>query len=117
MTPRAFLHKTLSEVCPGAYLAYAPGNRKKPPLPFYVYSPRHGEEFFADDENYAMLPRFRVELFFKENDPEFAERFEEALSRCGTWSRYDADWINSESCLYHDYRISVNLGKMRESEG
>lgn len=114
MTPNEFLHKTLTTVCSGTYLAYRPG--KAPPLPWFVYSRRSGEEFFADDENYARMPRYRVELLFKENDPALIERFEEALSRLGTWRLSNATYLESEGCFMHDYRLSMSLGKLRESE-
>lgn len=116
MTPKSFLYKTLNKVCHGAYVAYAPGSKNRPSLPFYVYSPDEGEEVFADSENYSRLPRFRVELFFKENDPELIDDFEAALSELGTWRLRRADWLDTESCLWHDYRLSLSLGKMRESE-
>lgn len=114
MTPNAFLYETLSKVCKGTYVAYKPG--KAPPLPWFVYTRRNGEEFFADDSNYARIPRYRVELLFEENDPVLVSRFEEALTEVGTWKLYSADYLDSEGCLIHDYRLSMSLGKLRESE-
>jgi len=109
LTPGKRLFSKLSEVVPGTYLAYRPN--EVPPLPWFVYSRRNGEEFFADDTNYARLPRYRVELYFRENDPELVESFEAALSELGTWRLYSADYIDSESCLMHDYRLSLNPNK------
>lgn len=111
MTPSAILYKTLTKVVPGTYLAYVPGNA--PPLPWFAYSRRNGEEFFADDTNYSRLPRYRVELLFKENDPELVESFESALSELGTWRLSSADYLESENCYMHDYRLSMTK---RESE-
>lgn len=115
MTPDGFLYQTLKGVCPGTYAAYRPG--KAPSLPWFCFTRRHGEEVFADSTNYSRLPRYRVELLFKDKDPSLVESFEEALSRLGTWSLYDSDYVDSEACMLHDYRLSLSLSKMRESEG
>lgn len=114
MTANEFLYKTLTRVCPGTYAAYTPG--KTPPLPWFVYQRRRGGEFFADDTNYGLLPRYRVQLLFKENDPSLIDRFEEALSEAGTWALYNAEYLNSEGCLLHDYRLSLDISKLRETE-
>lgn len=114
MTPEAFLMETLTGVCKGTYIAYPLG--KAPPLPWFAYSRRSGEESYADNENYARLPRFRVELLFKEHDPQLVRKFEEALSRLGTWKLYSSDYLDSENCLIHDYRLSLGLEKLRERE-
>ena len=114
MTPNAFVYRTLSGVCPGAYVAYPVGDT--PGLPFFVYKRVNGGEVYADDGNYALIPRYRVELLIKENDPLLVERFEDALSELGTWRLYDADWLDSEGCIDHDYRLSINLAKLRETE-
>jgi len=114
MTCDEFVYTTLTRVCPGTYIAYDQGHA--PALPWFAYSPRRGGEVFADDENYSRLPRYRVELLFKEMDKDLIARFEEALSQLGTWSLYLSDYLETERCLYHDYRLSLNLGKLRERE-
>ena len=114
MTANELIYKTLTSVCPGAYAAYALG--KAPALPWFVYDRRRGGEFFADDTNYALMPRYRVQLLFKENDPGLIERFEAALSKVGTWSLYNAEYLDSEGCLFHDYRLSFDISKLRETE-
>jgi len=114
MTPNAFLYNTLREVCEGTYLAYQRG--KAPVLPWFVYQHQYGEEVFADNANYARLPKYRVQLLFKENDPKLVDEFETALSKIGTWRLYDADYLDSEDCIIHDYRVSLNLSSYRESE-
>jgi len=113
MTPEKFLARTLSAVCPGAYLAHKPG--KAPPLPWFVYKRASGEEYYADNTNYARLPRFRVQLLFEENDTDLVEAFEAALSELGTWRLYDADYLDSEACLFHDYRLSLGLDNLKEA--
>ena len=105
------LAKTLTRVCQGTYVAYEP--KKAPPLPWFVYSHERGEEFFADNSNYSRLPRYRVELFFKENDPDLIERFESALDELGTWRIYDSDYVNSERCLMHDYRLAFHPNRIK----
>ncbi len=100
------LAKRLVKVCPGTYIAYETGTA--PPLPWFAYSRQRGEEFFADDTNYTRLPRYRVELFFKENDQELIEQFETALSDLGTWRLYESDFLDSERAYFHDYRLAFN---------
>ena len=114
MTPETFLARTLTKVCPGTKLAYRP--RKAPPLPWFAYNRMNGEEFYADNGNYARMPKFRVELLLKEDDPSLIGRFEAALSELGTWKLYDSDYIDTENCLIYDYRLSMSLSKLRESE-
>lgn len=114
MTPNAAVYSTLSEVCPGAYLAYAPGSA--PPLPWFVYKRRRGGETFADNDNYAQFCNYRVELFFKEHDPYLISDFEEALHRLGTYTLYDADYLDTEGCLMHDYRLAYNPNKEGEAK-
>ena len=113
MTPNAWLFRTLSEVCKGTYLSYKPGSA--PPLPWFCYSRQNGEEVYADNSNYSRLPRYRVELLFEENDPDLIERFEEALSKLGVWRLYSADYVDSEACLMHDYRLAMNIALFREA--
>lgn len=105
------VYKVLSEVCPGTYEAWDTG--KAPALPWFAWSYRRGGEFFADDSNYSRLPHYRVELLFKEMDPELIGRFEDALSRLGTWRLYNADKNEAERCYVHDYNLACNLGKIR----
>jgi len=114
MTHNQFLYETLCGVCKGTYLAYQRG--KAPALPWFVYERQNGEEVFADNANYSRLPKYRVQLLFKENDPKLIDEFEAALSRIGTWRLYDAGYLDSEDCIVHDYRISLDLAKYRESE-
>lgn len=106
MTPNAAVYSTLSKVCPGRYVAFVPG--KVPPLPWFVYKRVNGGEVFADNSNYSLMHRYRVELFFEENDPELIASFEAALGELGTYRLYDANWMDSEGCLMHDYRLAYH---------
>lgn len=114
MTADKLLYQTLSEVCPGTYAAYKPGNA--PPLPWFVYKVDRGGEVFADNTNYSKIPRYRVELLMKEKDPSLVDSFEAALRSIGTWRLYDADYIDSEGCVMHDYRLALDVSLLRESE-
>lgn len=105
MTYNAILYSTLTEVCRGTYLAWAIG--EAPPLPWFTYKREHDGEVYADNKNYSLMPRYRVELLFKEYDPTLIEDFEKALSAIGTWKLYESDMLDSENCLYHDYRLTL----------
>lgn len=112
MTYEEALYRALTDVCPGTYDAWKPG--KAPPLPWFAYTRRNGEEVHADNTNYARLPRYRVELLFEEYDQSLVDRFEQALSGVGTWRLYAAEYLDSEGCHMHDYRLSANPGALRE---
>lgn len=99
------LYTTLSVVCPGTYVAWPLGNAPK--LPWFTYERQHDGEVFADNWNYGLMPRYRVELLFKEHDPTLIDDFEAALSKVGTWKLYEATMLDSENCLYHDYRLTL----------
>lgn len=105
MTYNAILYGALTTVCPGTYVAWPIGDA--PPLPWFTYKRQHDGEVFADNRNYGLMPRYRVELLFKENDPTLIEDFERALSSVGTWKLYEADMLDSENCLRHDYRLTL----------
>ena len=94
----------LCKVCPGTYLAWPIG--KAPSLPWFTYRWWSGGEVFADDENYAQLRRMRIELYFKELDLDLIDDFEDALKRVGTYSLYDATFVNTENCYRHVYRLA-----------
>lgn len=114
MTYEEALFKALTKVCPGTYRAWRPG--KAPPLPWFAYSLMRSDQFHADNTNYFRLPRYRVELLFEESDPKLVADFEQALSGIGTWSRYEAEYLDSEGCFMHDYRLSASPGLLRETE-
>ncbi len=105
MTSNARVFSTLLDVVKGTYLGYPVG--KAPPLPWFIYERERGGEAFADNSNYGLLPRYRVELYFEENDPDLIDRFEEKLSELGTYRLYDADLIDTEGCYRHDYRLTL----------
>lgn len=105
MTYDALLYSTLTKVCPGTYIAYPMGDA--PPLPWFTYQPQHDDEVYADNRNYGLIPRYRVELLFKEKDPTLIDDFENALSELGTWKLYEAAMLESENCYYHDYRMTL----------
>ena len=99
------IYAALSVVCPGTYVAWPIGGA--PPLPWFTYKREHDGEVFADNRNYGLMPRYRVELLFKENDPSLIDDFEAALSSISTWKLYESDMLDSENCLYHDYRLTL----------
>jgi len=99
------IYSELSRICSGTYVAWPIG--KAPPLPWFTYKRSHDGEVFADNSNYSLMPRYRVELLMKESDPQLISDFETALSKIGTWKLYEADWLDSENCLYHDYRLTL----------
>lgn len=114
MSHDTLLFTTLSEVCPGTYVSWPTG--KAPSLPWFAYKREHDGEVYADNQNYSLMPRYKVELLFREKDDALIEEFEAALSRIGTWKLYDASYLDSESCIDHDYRITLLPNREMETE-
>jgi hypothetical protein len=104
-TANARLYSVLSEVCPGVMHGWPLGSA--PPLPWFAYRRINGGERYADNHNYALIPRYRIELLMEENDPGLVTEFERALDELGTWKLYSADLIDGESCITYDYRLSL----------
>lgn len=115
MTSDERLFTELTRVCPGTYVAWPIG--KAPALPWFTYKRQNGGEVFAGNANYGLLPRYRVELLFKEKDPVLVRDFEEALTRLGTWKLYDADYMDGENCIEHDYRLTLLPNREEEDYG
>lgn len=96
---------TLSEVgIPGTRSAWQLG--KAPPLPWFVYLRANGGEFFADNDTTEPLPRYRAELYIRENDPDLVRAFEEAVRRLGTF-RHRQSWLAEENCQMHSYTFTL----------
>jgi hypothetical protein len=108
------LYSSLTTVCPGTYVSWPTG--KAPPLPWFAYERERGGEVFADNTNYDLMPRYRVELLFSEKDDALIEDFEAALSRVGTWKLYEAAYMDSEACIDHDYRITLLPNRETETQ-
>ncbi len=105
MTSNERLFSRLLDVVPGTYLAWPVG--KAPPLPWFTYEREYGGHAYADNTNYALMPRYQVDLYFAENDPDLIAMFEEAISDLGTYRLYNADYIDTEGCYRHDYRLTL----------
>lgn len=105
MTPNEVIYQTLTSTgVPGTYAAYQEGN--VPPLPWFVYIRDRGGEVFADDSNYAELPRYRVELYMAERDSELIETFSNVIKgRFGPCSTMES-WILSEHVLMVVYEFT-----------
>lgn len=93
---------------PGTKYAWQEGHA--PPLPWFVYMRRRGGEVLADDSNYSELPRYRVELYQREDDPSVREALEEVLRSedcIGPYTTYE-DWIPTEQCLMTTYYFTFH---------
>lgn len=105
MTPNEVVYQTVSGVgIPGTYAAYQEGSA--PALPWFVYIRERGGEVYADDSNYATLPRYRVELYMAERDSDLIASVGEAIGgRFGPYST-DESWILSEHVLMVSYEFT-----------
>ncbi len=70
---------------------------KAPELPWCVWLEDGHGETFADDTNYAELPRMRVELYQKNFDQEQIGAVRSALRAIAPTSER-TDWVESEGC-------------------
>lgn len=80
---------------PFTYLAWPTGHA--PALPWCVWLEDDHGEFYADDSNYAALPRIRVELYQSEHDESVTAKVRDALRVLGPTSER-TDWVESEGC-------------------
>lgn len=62
---------------PGTYEAYPVGH--VPELPWFVYLLDEAGSTFADDDNYAAIPRFRVELYEVSRDEDLESSIADAI--------------------------------------
>lgn len=76
---------------------YAWPTGKAPALPWCVWLEDGHGETFADDTNYAELPRVRVELYQKNFDQQVLEGVRGALRELGPTSER-SQWVETEGC-------------------
>lgn len=104
MTPDQHVFAILKESgIPGTKVAYQEGDA--PPLPWFVYMRKRGGVTFAENSNYGALPRYEVELYQKENDPEIRQRLEDAIASIGPFTFYE-EWIPTEQCICTTYSFT-----------
>lgn len=106
MTEDALVFSTLSGMTnlPGTKLAWPIGD--VPSLPWFVYYRDRKGEVHADNDNYFLMPRYKAELYIKENDPELVDAFEEAVSTLGPY-RHRETWLDSENCTMHTFTFTL----------
>ena len=106
MTEDALVFSTLTAMTglPGTKFAWAYGS--VPPLPWFVYYRDRKGEFIADNDNYFLMPRYKAELYIKENDPELVSVFEDAVSTLGPYKHRDV-WLDSENCTMHTFTFTL----------
>lgn len=109
MTDDALVFTTLKSLTglPGTKDAWPYGNSVHvPPLPWFVYRREKKGEFHADNDNYFLMPRYRAELYIRENDPDLVREFEQAVSTLGSY-RHREDWLESENCAMHTFTFTL----------
>lgn len=106
MTDNERVYRTLRDMTglPGTKDSWAYGH--VPPLPWFVYTPQKKGEVFADNDHYLIVPRYKADLYTRENDPELVEAFAEAVRTLGPYRHYSV-WIESENCMMHSYTFSL----------
>ena len=78
---------------------------KAPALPWCVWLEDGHGETFADDTNYAELPRMRVELYQKNFDQEQTGAVRGALRAIAPTSER-TDWVESEGCWMTAFELT-----------
>lgn len=106
MTDDARVFSTLADLTglPGTRYAWPYG--KVPSLPWFVYLRDRKGELHADNDNYYLMPRYRAELYLRENDPELVRTFEEAVATLGPYRHREA-WLESENCTMHTFTFTL----------
>lgn len=77
-----------------------------PSLPWFVYDRDRKGEFHADNGNYYLMPRYKAELYIRENDPALVELFEDAIRELGSF-KHRSSWIESENCMMHTFTFTL----------
>ena len=80
---------------PGTLEAWPIG--KAPSLPWFVYLLDEDGGLDADDDNYADVPRFRIELYEETRDSELEGSMEEAIREAFGPVSVIAEWIPDEN--------------------
>ena len=78
---------------------------KAPALPWCVWLEDDHGETFADDTNYAELPRMRVELYQKNFDQEQLGAVRSALRAIAPTSER-TEWVESEGCWMTAFELT-----------
>ena len=106
MTDDAYVFNVLSEATglPGTELAWPYG--KAPALPWFVYKRSGDGETFAGNDNYHMMPRYRAELYLRENDPDLVESFALAVRSIGPYKHFES-WLENENCQMHSFTFTL----------
>ena len=106
MTPDKAVYDALrASGLPGTKVAWEEGGA--PPLPWFTYTRKKKGDVFAEDSNYAALPRYEADLYMRENDPAVREAFEEAVASIGPYTAYET-WIPTEQCLEVSYAFTYH---------
>lgn len=107
MTPDETLYSMLAATGIRGTKVGWPDGKKVPPLPWFVYRHRKKGEFFADNSNYAKLPRYEVDLYQAEPNEEEVDAIEEALAKIGpyacieSWVPMESAWVTSYTLTFH----------------
>lgn len=82
---------------PVAHMAWTKG--AAPELPFCVYLLDNDNKLNADNKRWYAYPRWRVELYHKQNDTESEEKLQEQLTEAfGDFDKVET-WLDSEACV------------------
>lgn len=69
-----------------------------PALPFVCFFEREAYTFPADNVVYYQRPRFSVELYTKNRDPETEALFETAFTAAGIYYTKETEYLDDERC-------------------
>lgn len=69
-----------------------------PALPFVCFFEQQAFTFPADNVTYYQRPRFSVELYTKNRDPETEALFEAAFTAAGLYYTKETEYLEDERC-------------------
>lgn len=79
---------------------------KRPNPPRFIYRLDDGGETYADNANYAALPRYRAELSLGDDDPALLEAFTAAVASLGPYS-YGEEWDADDAMPVHTFDFTA----------
>ena len=90
---------------PGARMTWGP-RKCEPPMPYFTYEERP-RSYFADDCNYASLPRYRVTLVDKQPHGPAHDRMRAAMESLGTYRWYPAEYDEERRAWAHGFDLNL----------
>lgn len=76
-----------------------------PDLPFVCFFEQQAYTFPADNVAYYQRPRYSVELYTKNRDPQTEALFEAAFTQAGIYYTKETEYLDDEDCQFTVFQL------------